>query len=103
VSTEPFGFIGLGAMGGPMIEKAIEAGLTVHVFDTNQAALDSAAKLGAKIEKSAAGVASAVEVVFVSLPNAPIVEAVALGPDGIIEALASNTTSISRRPARRSP
>src|SRR3984957_15697351 len=72
-------------MGGPMIEKAIEAGLTVHVFDTNQAALDSAANLGAKVEKSAAGVGSAVEVVFVSLPNAPIVEAVALGPDGIIE------------------
>jgi 3-hydroxyisobutyrate dehydrogenase len=85
VNTEPFGFVGLGAMGGPMIEKAIEAGLTVHVFDTNQAALDSAANLGAKIEKSAAGVASAAEVVFVSLPNAPIVETVALGPDGVIE------------------
>ena len=85
MSTEPFGFVGLGAMGGPMIEKAIEAGLTVHVFDANQAALNSAANLGAKIEKSAAGVASATEVVFVSLPNAPIVEAVALGPDGVIE------------------
>jgi 3-hydroxyisobutyrate dehydrogenase len=103
VSTEPFGFVGLGAMGGPMIEKAIEAGLTVHVFDTNQAALDSAAKLGAKIEKSAAGVASAVEVVFVSLPNAPIVEAVALGPDESSKERASSTTSIFRRPARRSP
>jgi 3-hydroxyisobutyrate dehydrogenase-like beta-hydroxyacid dehydrogenase len=33
MSTEPFGFIGLGAMGGPMIEKAFEAGLTVHVFE----------------------------------------------------------------------
>jgi 3-hydroxyisobutyrate dehydrogenase-like beta-hydroxyacid dehydrogenase len=39
-----------------MIKKAIEAGLTVHVFDTNQATLDSAANLGAKVEKSAAGV-----------------------------------------------
>ena len=44
MSIEPFGFVGLGAMGGPMIEKAIEAGLTVYAFDTNQAALDSAAK-----------------------------------------------------------
>lgn len=85
MSSESFGFVGLGAMGGPMIEKAIEAGLTVHVFDTSAAAIERAAKLGAKVEASAAAVASAVEVVFVSLPNAPIVETVALGPDGVIE------------------
>jgi 3-hydroxyisobutyrate dehydrogenase len=83
--TEPFGLIGLGAMGALMAEKAIEAGLTVHVFDIDQAARDRAASLGARVEASAAAVANAVEVVFVSLPNAPIVEAVALGPDGIIE------------------
>ncbi len=85
MNTEAYGFIGLGAMGAPMVEKALEAGLTVHVHDMNRAAVDRLAALGARTEASAAAVADAVEVVFVSLPNAPIVEAVALGPDGIIE------------------
>ena len=85
MGAEPFGFIGLGAMGGPMIEKAIEAGLVVHVFDVNRSAVDRLAALGAKPEVSAADVASAAEIVFVSLPNAPVVEAVALGPKGVIE------------------
>jgi 3-hydroxyisobutyrate dehydrogenase-like beta-hydroxyacid dehydrogenase len=85
VSTEPFGFVGLGAMGGPMIEKALGRGLTVHVYDTDAAALARMAERGAKPETSAAAVASAAEVVFVSLPNAPIVETVALGPGGVIE------------------
>lgn len=84
MTKEAFGFIGLGAMGTPMVIKALEAGLTVHVFDKNQAALDALAAQGARAETSPAAVASAVETVFVSLPNAPIVEAVALGEDGIV-------------------
>jgi len=85
MSNEPFGFVGLGAMGAPMVEKALEAGLTVHVFDVNEAAMKRLAARGAREQASAAAVASAAEVVFVSLPNAAVVEAVALGPGGVIE------------------
>jgi 2-hydroxy-3-oxopropionate reductase len=84
MSSSVFGFVGLGAMGFPMVEKALGAGLTVHVFDTNAEAADALAAKGAKREPSAKVVADRAEVVFVSLPNAPIVELVALGADGIV-------------------
>lgn len=84
MSSKAFGFVGLGAMGFPMVEKALGAGLTVHVFDTNAAVVGELADKGARQEVSARAVADKTEIVFVSLPNAPIVEIVALGEDGII-------------------
>ncbi len=81
---EAFGFVGLGAMGLPMVEKALEAGLAVHVFDTNAAAVAELVGKGAKAEASTAAVADQADLVFVSLPNAPAVEAVALGEGGLI-------------------
>ncbi|MBZ9992830.1 NAD(P)-dependent oxidoreductase [Mesorhizobium sp. BH1-1-4] len=82
--SNSYGFVGLGAMGMPMVSKALAAQLDVHIFDTNAAAVDVLVAQGAKREDSAAAVANAVETVFVSLPNAPIVEAVALGEAGLI-------------------
>ena len=79
-----YGFVGLGAMGAPMVEKALEAGLRVHVHDADPAALGAAAALGALPCASAAEVAGQAETVFVSLPNAAVVEAVALGEAGLL-------------------
>lgn len=79
-----YGFVGLGAMGRPMVEKALKAGLVVHIFDTNTAAVDGLVALGAQGEATATAVADAVETVFVSLPNAQAVEVVALGELGLI-------------------
>lgn len=84
MSSRIFGFIGLGAMGFPMVEKALGAGLSVHVFDTNASAVGTLAGKGARPETSAKSVADKAEIVFVSLPTAPIVEIVALGEDGIV-------------------
>ena len=42
-------------------------------------------ELGAKRADSPAAVASAAEIVFASVPTPPIVQAVALGPKGVIE------------------
>jgi len=67
-----------------MVGKALAAGFEVHVFDTDTAAVAALVAEGAKGEESPAAVADAAEVVFVSLPNAPIVEAVALGDGGLI-------------------
>jgi 3-hydroxyisobutyrate dehydrogenase-like beta-hydroxyacid dehydrogenase len=79
------GFIGVGRMGGPMARRLIEAGFDLTIFDTNEAVMKPLIEKGAKRADSPAGVASAAEIVLGSLPTPPIVQAVALGPRGVIE------------------
>lgn len=68
-----------------MCRRLIEAGYKLTIFDTNDAATAPLVALGATKVDSPAAVASAAEIVIVSLPTPPIVEAVALGPKGIAE------------------
>ena len=80
------GFIGVGAMGGPMSRNII--GKTNHevtVFDLNPVAMDACIKAGAKRGASVANVAASSEVVMMSLPTPKHVEAVIAGPDGVAE------------------
>ena len=74
---EQIGFVGLGAMGGPMVNRLLEAGHDVVVFDPNPKALEPAVAKGAKAAESAKAVGDAVETVLVSLPTPDIVKAVA--------------------------
>jgi 3-hydroxyisobutyrate dehydrogenase-like beta-hydroxyacid dehydrogenase len=85
MSQQNVGFIGVGRMGGPMARRLLEAGYGVTIYDTSEAALAAHEKLGARRAESPAAVASAAEIVIGSLPTPPIVEAVALGPKGVIE------------------
>jgi 3-hydroxyisobutyrate dehydrogenase-like beta-hydroxyacid dehydrogenase len=72
-------------MGGPMVRRLIEAGFDLTIYDRSAAAIAPLVDLGAKRADSPATVASAAEIVLVSLPTPPIVQAVALGPNGIAE------------------
>jgi len=85
MSQQSVGFIGVGRMGGPMARRLLEAGYGVTIYDTSEAALAAHEKLGARRAESPAAVASAAEIVIGSLPTPPIVQAVALGPKGVIE------------------
>lgn len=85
------GFIGLGNMGGPMCRNIIKGGHDVTVFDLNAAAIKTCTDLGAKAAASPKDVASQVDVVMTSLPMPRDVEAVALGPNGIIEGAKQGT------------
>lgn len=68
------GFIGLGVMGGPMCRNLVgHAGVPVTAFDLDAQALDAA---GADRAGSAAEVAQRCDIVFLSLPGGPQVEAV---------------------------
>jgi 3-hydroxyisobutyrate dehydrogenase-like beta-hydroxyacid dehydrogenase len=78
------GFVGVGRMGGPMASRLIDAGHRLIVFDTSAAATDALAARGAQVAASAADVASAAEIVFVSLPTPNVVETVALSPGGLL-------------------
>ena len=79
------GFIGVGRMGGRMANRLIEAGYALTLFDTSDEAARPLMEKGARRVDSAVAVASEAEIVLVSLPTPPIVEACALGPRGVGE------------------
>jgi 3-hydroxyisobutyrate dehydrogenase len=78
------GFIGLGNMGGPMALNLIKAGHTLIVNDVRREAAGPHLERGATWAESPRAVAQASELILTSLPGPREVEAVALGPDGII-------------------
>src|ERR1700760_3070043 len=77
------GFVGVGRMGGPMTERLLEAGYSLTIFDPDASQVEALVKKGAKKASSAAEVASAADIVLVSLPTPDIVRNVALGEKGI--------------------
>lgn len=80
------GFIGVGNMGGPMCRNIIrKSGEQIVVFDLNADAVRTCTDLGATAAKSVAELAAGCDVIMTSLPMPKDVEAVALGPGGILE------------------
>jgi len=82
MATE-IGFIGVGNMGGPMVNNLLAGGYAVRVFDPNQAAVDACVAKGATAASSPKDLADQVETVLVCLPTPAIVQAVALGENGL--------------------
>lgn len=80
------GYIGLGLMGKSMARNILKAGFPLVVHNRSRAAVAELVLEGAQEAFSAAQVAAQVDVVFTNLPDSPDVEAVALGPGGVIEA-----------------
>ena len=78
------GFIGLGNMGAPMASRLITAGYQLTVCDVRKEAVAALVAKGAQAAASPAAVASAAEIVLVSLPSLAIVREVILGADGVI-------------------
>lgn len=85
MAKQNLGFVGTGRMGSRMVRRLIQAGHEVTIYDTSEAAVAPLVEIGAKRAASPAAVASAAEIVFASVPTPPIVQAVTLGPNGIIE------------------
>jgi 3-hydroxyisobutyrate dehydrogenase len=104
-SQARIGFVGLGIMGRPMAQNAIKAGFPVTV--TNRT-LDRAEPLragGATIVKTPREVAERSDIVVTMVTNAPDVETVTFGADGIADGaheglLAIDMSSISPVAAR---
>ncbi|HEX7072425.1 MAG TPA: NAD(P)-dependent oxidoreductase [Hyphomicrobiaceae bacterium] len=82
--SETFGFIGLGNMGRPMAGRLIDAGHSLVVHDVRESAVVDFVGRGAKKANSPAELASMVETIFLSLPTPPVVEAVAVGENGLM-------------------
>jgi 2-hydroxy-3-oxopropionate reductase len=77
------GFIGLGLMGRPMALHLAKAGHRLHLWARRPAALEAFAEVDAALHASPAEVAAHAEVVFTMVADAPDVEAVALGAEGL--------------------
>jgi 2-hydroxy-3-oxopropionate reductase len=78
------GVIGLGIMGAPMARNLLRAGHAVTVHSRTPARVEALVAAGAVAGGSAAGVARAVEAVVTMLPDTPDVEAVVVGPEGVL-------------------
>ncbi|MCC7275574.1 MAG: NAD(P)-dependent oxidoreductase [Alphaproteobacteria bacterium] len=83
MAGQVLGFVGIGRMGGPMSARLLDAGYRLCVYDTNPDAMAPLVARGAVAARSAAEVASAAEIVLISLPTPAIVQAVTLGEGGL--------------------
>ncbi|RMH67064.1 MAG: NAD(P)-dependent oxidoreductase, partial [Actinomyces sp.] len=86
------GYIGLGAMGGAMVEAACAAGWAPRVYDLDPGRVETAVAAGAAAASDPAAVARASDVVGVCVPAAEHVEAVLGGPDGLVTGAADRPT-----------
>lgn len=77
------GFVGLGLMGRPMALNLLKAGHVVHVWTRRVESMQPLAEAGAVACLSASALAGVVDVVISMVADAPDVEQVALGADGV--------------------
>ena len=82
---ETIGVIGLGKMGKPIAYHMLKAEHRVVVHNRSQAAVEELVAAGAAKANTPRDVAAQCDFVITSLPDAPTVEAVCLGPNGILD------------------
>jgi 3-hydroxyisobutyrate dehydrogenase-like beta-hydroxyacid dehydrogenase len=95
------GFIGLGIMGGRMAANLQKAGYKLVVHDLLRQAASHHLNAGAAWADNPRALASRTDVIFSSLPEPPDVEAVALGPDGLIAGMKPGAAYFDCRRIRR--
>ncbi len=82
--TGTVGVVGLGAMGRPIAEHLVDAGVTTLVLDTDRAVVDQVVSRGAKAAGSLAEIASGSDVMIVVVPSDDDVRSVCLAADGLL-------------------
>ncbi len=89
-TTKPaIGFVGLGTMGGNMAARFLAAGYPVYGEELSRAHADGLVEEGLRWRDTPREVAEDVEIVFTSVPDDDVLDAVASGPDGILAGLAA--------------
>ena len=86
--TSPIALIGLGAMGLGMARSLLRAGLAVRGCDVRPEAVEALAAAGGETAISPADAARGAEVAVVMVVDATQAEAVLLGPEGAVTAMA---------------
>jgi 3-hydroxyisobutyrate dehydrogenase len=86
--VERIGFVGLGTMGAAMAANLRRSGFAVTAWNRTPDRAPELAELGVVRASTPAAVGAASDVVVVCVSDTPDVEAVVLGPDGILGGLA---------------
>jgi 3-hydroxyisobutyrate dehydrogenase-like beta-hydroxyacid dehydrogenase len=83
--TKPvIGFIGLGLMGGNMVENLQNRGYQLNVMDLNKEAVATCVARGAKAVTTAKELAASSDIVMLCLTTSAVVEKLVYGDDGIL-------------------
>ena len=86
MSAKPnLGWIGVGKMGAPMSTHLLKAGYKLKVYDIEPAAMQTLTEQGASPANSPAEVANGADVIISMIPDDSALEAVAAGPQGILQ------------------
>src|SRR5215211_3742873 len=88
------GFVGLGIMGRPMAKNLLKAGFQVTAYNRSPGPREELAEAGADVVTTPREAAAEAEAVITNVTDSPDVEAVILGPDGIVEGAAPGTIVI---------
>jgi len=88
------GFIGLGVMGGEMVNRLLSKGHNVTGYNRTRSKSEWLVKKGMKWADSPRGVATAADVTFSMVTNSAALGAVANGPDGFLAGLTKGKTLI---------
>jgi 3-hydroxyisobutyrate dehydrogenase-like beta-hydroxyacid dehydrogenase len=83
------GFIGLGVMGGNMVERLLSKGHTVIGFNRTPSKAQWLVKKGMKLAGSPREVAETADVTFAMVTNSAALKSIAEGPDGILAGLSA--------------
>src|ERR1700680_1184379 len=83
------GFVGLGVMGGQMVNRLLEKGHTVTGYNRTRAKAQWLIDKGMRWVDSPRAVAAAADVTFAMVTNAAATAAITDGPDGLLAGLSS--------------
>lgn len=89
--SDRIGFIGLGNMGGRITRRIVDGGVPVLGFDMVP---DAVVAAGAEPAGTAAEVAAAADVLFLSLPDSKVVERVVVADPAFVPALRAGTVVV---------
>jgi 3-hydroxyisobutyrate dehydrogenase-like beta-hydroxyacid dehydrogenase len=81
------GFIGLGVMGGNMVERLLAKGHRVTGFNRTKSKAEWLVKKGMKLADSPRAVAEAADVTFAMVTNSTALKGIAEGPEGVLAGL----------------
>ncbi|HKI99103.1 MAG TPA: NAD(P)-binding domain-containing protein [bacterium] len=84
---ERLAFLGMGAMGAPMARNLLKAGHRVTVYNRTRAKAEALRADGAQVAGTPAAAAREADVILACLFDAPAVEQVVAGPQGLLEAI----------------
>jgi 3-hydroxyisobutyrate dehydrogenase-like beta-hydroxyacid dehydrogenase len=88
------GFVGLGNMGGAMVEAILKSGYWVAVYDIDAAAASALEPLGAQKASGPRPLAAQADVILTSLPDAHAVRDVYFGEEGLISGARPGTVLV---------